>query len=141
MKSPLLLEVTAQRATAYALIQRPGTGAGTLEVLVGEPVVAGSLADPVLPPLDPVATQPDLIAVVPYRQIGARGLACVDDACTGAVHALSARRMRSVRFHIESVLTENGTDILGRMLAAVLSESNGARPSSADGRQVTGRQA
>lgn len=79
MKSPLLLEVITQQAAAYALIHRPGTGAGTLEVLVGEPVVAGSLADLPLPPLDPAATRPDLIAVVPYRQIGARGLACVDD--------------------------------------------------------------
>ena len=42
------------------------------------------------------------------------------DTRTGIVHALSGPRLRSVQFHVESVRTEHGSDILRRLLTAVL---------------------
>ncbi|WP_063725778.1 anthranilate synthase family protein [Cryptosporangium arvum] len=49
------------------------------------------------------------------------------DARTGAVHALAAPRVRSVQFHVESVLTEHGPAILRRLLRAVTAEAALAR--------------
>ncbi|GAB3855943.1 anthranilate synthase family protein [Dactylosporangium cerinum] len=97
MTSPgdaLLTAVIGAQAAAYALIHRPGIGPGTLEVLVGEPVTAGSLAEVPLPPLA-AAARPDVLAVVPYRQIGARGLTCVDDGAP--LVAIQVRRHATVR--------------------------------------------
>jgi phenazine biosynthesis protein phzE len=41
------------------------------------------------------------------------------DQAGGAVHALAARGLRSIQFHAESLLTEDGAAILDSMLAAV----------------------
>ena len=71
------LTVTAlSSARAFALLHRPGTAPGQVEVLIGEPVPARTPAD--LPPT-PATDGPDLLAVLPFRQIADRGLACVDD--------------------------------------------------------------
>jgi phenazine biosynthesis protein phzE len=60
-------------APAFALLSRPRSGGGDrVEVLVGDAVEVAGLAD--LPAVDS-----QLLAVVPYRQIRERGLACVDD--------------------------------------------------------------
>lgn len=45
------------------------------------------------------------------------------DAGTGAVHALAKPRVRSVQFHVESVLTEHGPAIMERLLRAVTAEA------------------
>ncbi|MFG1924604.1 anthranilate synthase family protein [Cryptosporangium sp. NPDC048952] len=45
------------------------------------------------------------------------------DARTGAVHALAKTRVRSVQFHVESVLTEHGPSIVDRLLRAVTAEA------------------
>ncbi|MFI5910823.1 anthranilate synthase family protein [Dactylosporangium sp. NPDC051541] len=42
------------------------------------------------------------------------------DAHTGAVHAMRIGRARSIQFHVESVLTEHGPEILRRLLAEIL---------------------
>jgi phenazine biosynthesis protein phzE len=59
-------------APAFALLCRPG---GRLEVFVGDPLAVRGIAD--LPVGKPGA--PEVIAVLPYRQIADRGLPCVDD--------------------------------------------------------------
>jgi 2-amino-4-deoxychorismate synthase len=68
-----LRSIVVNGAPAFALLYRPRSGGGDrVEVLVGEPVEAVTLTD-----LPEPASQ--LLAVVPYRQISERGLACVDD--------------------------------------------------------------
>jgi phenazine biosynthesis protein phzE len=68
-----LRSIVANGAPGFALLSRPRSGGGDrVEVFVGEPVVAATLADLPVP-------ASHLLAVVPYRQISERGLACVDD--------------------------------------------------------------
>jgi 2-amino-4-deoxychorismate synthase len=65
-------------APAFALLHRPGAAADRVEILVGEPGTARTLAD--LPPAPPGAADGHhLLAVLPFRQIADRGLRCVDD--------------------------------------------------------------
>ncbi|MDQ7905672.1 anthranilate synthase family protein [Phytohabitans sp. ZYX-F-186] len=65
--------VLVNGAPAFALLSRPRSGGGDrLEVFVGDPVEVATLAGL------PAATE-RLLALVPYRQIRERGLACVDD--------------------------------------------------------------
>ncbi|MFH9292233.1 anthranilate synthase family protein [Streptomyces sp. NPDC017520] len=69
------------RPPAFALLHRPdATGAGTLDVLVGEISTPATLADLPLPGPE-VGTGPrhEVLALVPYRQITERGFACADD--------------------------------------------------------------
>src|SRR5258705_4612449 len=68
-------------ASAFALLCRAG---GSLEVLVGDPVPVRDLAD--LP-----VHGPDLVAVLPYRQIAERGLPCVDDGTPVLAFGVRAR--------------------------------------------------
>jgi phenazine biosynthesis protein phzE len=63
---------------AFALLHRPGTAAGRVEILVGEPGTARTLAGLPTAPAG-AADGHDLLAVLPYRQIADRGLRCVDD--------------------------------------------------------------
>ena len=49
------------------------------------------------------------------------------DRRTGAVHALSTPRLRSVQFHVESLLTEHGSAILAEMLISVLDRRHDPR--------------
>ncbi|RSM46506.1 phenazine-specific anthranilate synthase component I [Actinoplanes sp. ATCC 53533] len=45
-------------------------------------------------------------------------------SATGVVHALVAARIRAAQFHLESLLTEHGPDILREMLISVLAYSH-----------------
>jgi phenazine biosynthesis protein phzE len=54
----------------------------------------------------------------------------VRDPATGIVHALIKPRMRSIQFHVESVLTENGPAILRRMMIELVAESGSNRAST-----------
>lgn len=80
----LLGAILELRAPAFALLHRPETnGPGSLDVLVGDVSQVTALADIALPepghvPLEPAA-RPDVLALIPYRQIHERGFACVDD--------------------------------------------------------------
>ena len=74
-------EVLAGYVPAFALLYRPQwTGSHVVELLVCEHETVDRLADLPLSPLHPDASGPDLLALVPYRQIAERGLACHDDA-------------------------------------------------------------
>ncbi|MET0495838.1 MAG: chorismate-binding protein, partial [Actinoplanes sp.] len=57
----------------FALLHRDG--AGTVDVLTGDVITVGALADIPLP----AGPGPRTLALVPYRQITERGFACVDD--------------------------------------------------------------
>lgn len=48
------------------------------------------------------------------------------DPSTGEVYALRAKRFASVQFHAESLLTQNGSDILARLLLPLLGHHNAA---------------
>jgi phenazine biosynthesis protein phzE len=58
----------------FALLHRDG--ADHVDVLTGDVVTVGTLADI---PLTPGPPGPQTLALVPYRQITERGFACVDD--------------------------------------------------------------
>ncbi|MEV8511858.1 anthranilate synthase family protein [Dactylosporangium sp. NPDC051484] len=47
------------------------------------------------------------------------------DARTGAVHAMRLARVRSIQFHVESVMTEHGPAILRRLLTEILTAPPG----------------
>ncbi|GAB1516164.1 anthranilate synthase family protein [Actinophytocola sp. KF-1] len=80
MTTPDLLDrVLAAAPPAFALLHRPeATGGAVLEVLVGDVATVDSTADVPLPEHGSGARH-DVLAVLPYRQIGERGYACADD--------------------------------------------------------------
>ncbi|KNB53571.1 anthranilate synthase family protein [Streptomyces caatingaensis] len=70
-----------ERPAAFALLHRPeATGAGVLDVLVGEVSHPATLGDIPLPDA-PAAegAHHEVLTVVPYRQIAERGYHCADD--------------------------------------------------------------
>ncbi|WP_328437486.1 chorismate-binding protein [Streptomyces sp. NBC_00444] len=77
--SDLLALVLAPDPPPFALLHRPDrTGPHRLEVLTGELYEPETLAGiPVAEDCDEPGHQ--VLAVIPYRQLGERGLACVDD--------------------------------------------------------------
>ncbi|MBE1491951.1 chorismate-binding protein [Plantactinospora soyae] len=68
----------------FALVRRDG--AAGLDVFTGAPRTVSRLADI---PLPPGPAGPRTLALVPYRQIGERGFACVDDGAPLECLALS----------------------------------------------------
>ncbi|GAA3934220.1 phenazine-specific anthranilate synthase component I [Amorphoplanes auranticolor] len=78
-------------ASAFALLHRPGTAAGEVLVLVGEPLTVPSLADL---PVPAAGGDGQVLAVLPYRQITERGLHCVDDRTP--LVAIEVRGRRSI---------------------------------------------
>jgi 2-amino-4-deoxychorismate synthase len=86
----LLDAVLALRPAAFALLHRPEAyGPRLLDVLVGEATQVTSVADIPLPDRNDLAREQgqeqdrgdrhDLLALIPYRQIGERGFECADD--------------------------------------------------------------
>jgi 2-amino-4-deoxychorismate synthase len=80
----LLGAVLDLQAPAFALLHRPETnGPGLMDVLVGDVAHVTELADISLPGPGDVpeerAAGPDVLAIIPYRQIRERGFACTDD--------------------------------------------------------------
>ncbi|MGI5196860.1 anthranilate synthase family protein [Streptomyces sp. CA-288835] len=77
--SDLLTRVLAPDPPPFALLHRPDwTGPHRLEVLTGEQYEPETIAGiPVAEDFDGPGHQ--VLAVIPYRQLGERGLACVDD--------------------------------------------------------------
>jgi len=69
--------IAAPTPPAFAVLHRAG-GPG-VEVLVGEVVDVERLADIPLPNLQPGPAGPQVLALVPYRQVTERGFACHDD--------------------------------------------------------------
>jgi phenazine biosynthesis protein phzE len=78
MTSALFGRLAGAQVPAFALLHRPGSDADQVEILLGVPEVAGSLAELRLDP-DGARDGHELLAVVPYRQIADRGLRCADD--------------------------------------------------------------
>lgn len=68
-----------------------------VDVLIGDVVTVDSLADI---PLDPETDGPDVLALVPFRQISERGFVCHDD--DAALHCLRVRE--HARVSVEEVL-------------------------------------
>ncbi|WP_246083341.1 anthranilate synthase family protein [Nonomuraea diastatica] len=63
----------------FALLHRPGAGRhDQVDLLVGETVEVGSVAGIPLPPPGGRGRH-EVLAILPYRQIGERGFACPDD--------------------------------------------------------------
>ncbi|MEU5100055.1 anthranilate synthase family protein [Streptomyces sp. NPDC020996] len=74
----LLDRVLVPQPPAFALLHRPETGKGLLDVLVGDASTVDTIADV---PLAGSGRRPghDVLVLMPYRQIAERGFACVDD--------------------------------------------------------------
>ncbi|KJY41587.1 anthranilate synthase [Streptomyces sp. NRRL B-1568] len=82
MTDDLLAQVLGPQPPAFAVLHRPdSTGADTLDVLLGEVQLPGTLADIPLHGTSDGGDGPrhEVLAVVPYRQIAERGFACADD--------------------------------------------------------------
>ncbi|MEU5978888.1 anthranilate synthase family protein [Streptomyces sp. NPDC047315] len=77
---PDLLDlVLGPDAPPFALLHRPGaTGPGQLDLIVGETAAVEKIADIPLPP-DGGRSRHEVLALLPYRQIGERGFAFPDD--------------------------------------------------------------
>ncbi|MFF8594437.1 anthranilate synthase family protein [Streptomyces sp. NPDC015220] len=78
----LLDRVLAPRPPAFALVHRPeATGPATLDLLVGDVSAPATLADLPVPARPPAAgaAPHQVLALIPYRQIGERGFAHADD--------------------------------------------------------------
>jgi phenazine biosynthesis protein phzE len=78
----LLDRLLAADLPAFAVLHRPGsTGLGLLEVLAGEMSSVDTLAELPVParPGHPGQARPEVLAVIPYRQLAERGFSCVDD--------------------------------------------------------------
>jgi phenazine biosynthesis protein phzE len=81
--------------TAFALLHRPQSGrADRVEVLTGDTTTVGSLAELPLPAVRPDTDRPDVLAVLPYRQLVERGFACRDDGAP--LVALTVRTHREI---------------------------------------------
>ncbi|MFB9185771.1 anthranilate synthase family protein [Dactylosporangium sucinum] len=135
--------------------ERLTTGAPLLAVCLGHQVVAGELGLAVRRLARPEQGVQRVVA--PYGRVGfyntftavspadvltspltGRSVRVLRDPATGAVHALAGPAVRSMQFHVESVLTEHGPAILRRMLAGVLApESPGGRPKGCSPRSST----
>ncbi|WP_440098379.1 anthranilate synthase family protein [Streptosporangium sp. H16] len=80
----LLDRILGPQAPPFALLHRPGsTGADRLDLLIGETTEVGRIADIPLPPDDDASrgagARHEVLAMLPYRQIGERGYAFPDD--------------------------------------------------------------
>jgi 2-amino-4-deoxychorismate synthase len=92
-------EVLRLEPAAFALLHRPEQAPGVVEVLAGDVVTPGSLAEVPLPELSDEAggagrARHDTLVVVPYRQITERGFVCNDDAAP--LLALRVHRQQTV---------------------------------------------
>ncbi|MDQ0757378.1 anthranilate synthase family protein [Streptomyces canus] len=75
----LLDHVLDTPSQPYALLYRPGTDPGAVEVLTGTVSLPATLADIPLPPVPGPGAHHEVLVVVPYRQLAERGFACADD--------------------------------------------------------------
>ncbi|WP_245607121.1 anthranilate synthase family protein [Pseudonocardia spinosispora] len=79
----LLDRVLAPNPPAFALIQRPrATGPAVLDLLVGTVSTPATIAEIALgreTEEDTTRPRHEVLAIIPYRQIAERGMACVDD--------------------------------------------------------------
>jgi 2-amino-4-deoxychorismate synthase len=96
--SDLLQRILAPEPPAFALIYRPESMPGALQILLGDPAEHKSLTD--IPLADiPLAEVPgpgsrdDVLVVVPYRQIAERGFAAPDDGTPLIAMAVTEQEM------------------------------------------------
>ncbi|CAG7617441.1 anthranilate synthase family protein [Actinacidiphila bryophytorum] len=77
----LLDRILAQEPPSFALLHRlgPDGSPGTVDVLVGDVSPYASLADLPLTDLPPAGARPEVLVLVPYRQLAERGFAAPDD--------------------------------------------------------------
>lgn len=75
----LLSTILAGTTPAFALLHRPSMHADLVEVLSGDVVTVGTIAELPLPRVRSGGARHDLLALLPYRQITERGYACHDD--------------------------------------------------------------
>jgi len=77
----LLNLIITQKAPCFALIYRPESGAGGIDILIGDVSTPDSLADLSLaqPGACDTGARHDSLVIVPFRQITERGFDCRDD--------------------------------------------------------------
>ncbi|GIH94886.1 anthranilate synthase family protein [Planobispora siamensis] len=131
----LLDEILSPRPPAFALLHRPGAGReGVLDVLVGEVSTAATLAE--LPLSDePRGEGPELLTLIPFRQIGERGFEARDDgaplvAMTVTGHAVvplpaALARIPDQRIQARNRHVDTSDDDYARIVRAVIEDEIG----------------
>ncbi|MEO3746341.1 anthranilate synthase family protein [Plantactinospora sp. B5E13] len=79
---------------AFALLHRPDSDGDRVLLITGTTCTVPRLADLPVPVGRPEVAGPDVLALVPYRQIAERGFACVDDGTP--LTALRVHRWRAL---------------------------------------------
>jgi phenazine biosynthesis protein phzE len=114
MTGDLLDRVLAPGGGAFALLHRPETAPDTVEVLRGAVSYPDTLA---ALPLSADAEGHDVLTVLPYRQIGERGFAHVDDGTPLVALKVAEQQQLPLTAALDRLpdlpirLTENGFDV------------------------------
>ncbi|GII02126.1 anthranilate synthase family protein [Planobispora takensis] len=131
----LLDRILSPRPPAFALLHRPGAGReGVLDVLVGEVSTAATLA--ALPLSDePRGEGPELLTLIPFRQVGERGFEARDDgaplvAMTVTGHAVvplpaALARIPDQRIQARDRHVDTPDDDYARIVRAVIEDEIG----------------
>lgn len=133
-----LARVLAGCEPAFAVLYRPAvTGSESVEVFLGDVTTPGSLADLPLPEHARPDGRPhqEVLAVVPYRQIGERGFDCVDDGSPLIAMAVAEqaeiplavalRRIPDVDIELRESGFEQDDDTYGEIVRRVIAEEIG----------------
>lgn len=125
----LLERIVADPPPAFALLHRPVSTGGRVEVLTGTMSMPKSLAElPVTEPAGGGGAGHDLLAVLPYRQVVERGFDCHDDGEPLLAMSILEQEKRSVA-DVERLIVDlpievrdGGFDIDDQHYAAVVRE-------------------
>ncbi|MFI7588432.1 anthranilate synthase family protein [Spongisporangium articulatum] len=123
----LLTTLAGPRPPAFAVLHRPQAHPGACEVLLGEVSIPATVGDL---PLEPGG--PDVLAVLPFRQLVERGMDVVDDGSPLLALRVTGRRLVASRDLLDLVpdgphgFVETGYDVpdaeYERIVAAVLDD-------------------
>lgn len=94
----LLDQVLNEPTRPFALLHRPGTDPGVVEILSGEVSLPAALADIPLPPAPAAGTgaRHEVLVLIPYRQLAERGFACADDGTPLVAMTVTAQQQLPV---------------------------------------------
>ncbi|GAA1739752.1 anthranilate synthase family protein [Luedemannella helvata] len=88
--------ITGPQCPPFALLHRPGAGAGTIDLIIGEAGTAARIADIPLPAEGGSQARHDVLAILPYRQIRERGFDAPDDGTPLVTIAVTEQRVLPV---------------------------------------------
>ncbi|MFJ7155286.1 anthranilate synthase family protein [Streptomyces sp. NPDC101118] len=111
----LLRRILGERPPAFAVLHRPETNGSRLEVLTGDVTASETLAGV---PLDPAAGPgPEVLTLIPYRQLAERGFHAPDDGAPLLSLRVTGRQVLPVSSALERLpdiplgVSEGGFDV------------------------------